>query len=300
MRIHRAAPSTTTDARAAGWIASLILHGALAFGTSLFIQQLKLAPQPSLFQWNVSTIASAPPMSSTPTTAAKQSAPPAQVAEPTAKPVPTKTEPIVQRSESPPPTADHVTPPPMAEHNSYPAVEPTSPPSTTETMEHDSSQPNNAPYAPALSPSSPQTDSALSAREEHIAPLKDAQQNQQAAASSDPQVAALSPASQNKSIKADYGWLADLMAKWIGELDKRYPSALRSEGIQGTVTLSALLHNNGTLSDVRVAKSSGNALLDQVAVEDIRNGPPVRLSRPLERPHMPVKFSIVYDLRTTR
>lgn len=90
------------------------------------------------------------------------------------------------------------------------------------------------------------------------------------------------------------------MAQWIEDLDKRYPITLRTEGIQGKVTLTAMLHEDGLLSDVRVVKSSGNPTLDQVALEDVRSGPPIKLSRPLERRHMPVKFSISYDLKMAR
>lgn len=115
-----------------------------------------------------------------------------------------------------------------------------------------------------------------------------------------PQVAALPPAGQAKPAKVDYGWLSELMAKWIEDLDKRYPATLRTEGIQGKVTLTAVLHDDGTLTDVRVAKSSGNATLDQVAVEDVGKGAAIKLSRPLGRPSMPVKFSIIYDLKTAR
>lgn len=115
-----------------------------------------------------------------------------------------------------------------------------------------------------------------------------------------PQVASLAPAGPLKSAKPDYRWLADLMARWIQDLDKRYPAFLRSEGVQGKVTLTAVLHEDGLLTDVRVAKSSGNAMLDQVALEDVTQGPPVKLSRPLDKPQMPVKFSIVYDLKTVR
>ena len=100
--------------------------------------------------------------------------------------------------------------------------------------------------------------------------------------------------------KPNYGWLSDLMAKWIQDLDKRYPAMLRTEGVQGRVTLTAILHQDGLLSDVRVAKSSGNAMLDQVAVEDVRKGPPIYLSRPLDKPNMPVKFSIIYDLKAAQ
>ncbi len=90
------------------------------------------------------------------------------------------------------------------------------------------------------------------------------------------------------------------MAQWIEGLDKRYPAALRAEGIEGRVTLIALLHEDGSLSNVRIAKGSGNAALDQVALEDVRNGPPVKFAHLLERPSISVKFSISYDLKTAR
>jgi TonB family protein len=90
------------------------------------------------------------------------------------------------------------------------------------------------------------------------------------------------------------------MARWIEDLNKRYPATLRTEGVQGKVMLTAMLHEDGLLSDVRVIKSSGNLMLDEVALEDVRNGPPIDLSRPLERAHMSVKFSISYDLKAAR
>ncbi len=126
------------------------------------------------------------------------------------------------------------------------------------------------------------------------------QVNQPPATVTEPQVGALTPTGQPKPAKVDYGWLSELMGHWIEDLDKRYPAMLRTEGIQGKVTLMALLHEDGVVRDVRVAKSSGNAMLDQVAVEDVRKGPPIKLSRPLERSQMPVKFSIIYDLKTAR
>lgn len=115
-----------------------------------------------------------------------------------------------------------------------------------------------------------------------------------------PQVASFAPAGQPKSAKPDYGWLAEQMTRWIEDLDKRYPAVLRTEGVQGKVTLTAVLHEDGLLTDVRVAKSSGHAVLDQVALEDVKKGPPVKLSRALDKPQIPVKFSIVYDLKTVQ
>jgi len=170
---------------------------------------------------------------------------------------------------------------------------------------HDVITAEPAPPLPTLDAGSRQqaspadADLTPSAHSDSAALIKEGSSSPLPAATSGPQVA-LAAARQTKPAKLDYGWLADLMARWIENLDKRYPAMLRTEGIQGKVTLTALLHEDGMLSDVRVAKSSGNAMLDQVAVEDVRKGPPVTLSRPLERPPMPVKFSIIYDLKTAR
>ncbi len=114
------------------------------------------------------------------------------------------------------------------------------------------------------------------------------------------EVAALAPPGQPSTAKPDDGWLSTLMGKWIADLEKHYPATLRMEGVQGKVVLMAMLHENGTLTDVKVAKSSGNALLDQAAITDVEQGPPITLSRPLGRPQRPIKFSISYDLKTAR
>jgi len=119
-------------------------------------------------------------------------------------------------------------------------------------------------------------------------------------ASAATEVAALTPPNQSGTAKLDDGWLSELMGKWIADLEKHYPATLRMEGVQGKVVLVAVLHENGTLSDVKIAKSSGNALLDQAAIADVEQGPPIKLSRPLGRPQRPIKFSISYDLKMAR
>lgn len=113
-------------------------------------------------------------------------------------------------------------------------------------------------------------------------------------------VAALTSPGQSSTAKSDDGWLSTLMGKWIADLEKHYPATLRLEGVQGKVVLVAILHENGTLTDVKIAKSSGNTLLDQAAIADVEQGPPIKLSHPLGRPQRPVKFSISYDLKTAR
>ena len=236
--------------------------------------------------------------------------PPSPTAELTAKPAREQlpspkaietTDPLIKQAE---PIASPAPPVLPSSHHAQaaPAAQSPDPPAASL---HDVVTAEPAPPLPTLDPGSRQqtspahTDPTPSAHSDSAALIKEGPSSPLPAPTSGPQVA-LAAARQTKPAKLDYGWLADLMARWIEELDKRYPAMLRTEGIQGKVTLTALLHEDGMLSDVRVAKSSGNAMLDQVAVEDVRKGPPVTLSRPLERPPMPVKFSIIYDLKTAR
>ncbi|TKS61434.1 MAG: hypothetical protein EWM72_00572 [Nitrospira sp.] len=223
-------------------------------------------------------------------------APPPPIAELAPKPpVPSKPESVHQpaREQTPPPI-------PMAKTDQVMKQS-----DTVVSTPHDSTPAASAVPSAKFEPSPQHTSTPLAeltppVHDDSGAAHSETQANQPPATVTGPQVVAIAPASQPKPAKIDYGWLSDLMARWIEDLDKRYPAMLRTEGIQGKVTLTALLHEDGVLSDVRVTKSSGNAMLDQVAVEDVRKGPPIALSRPLERPLMPVKFSIIYDLKTAR
>lgn len=276
-------PIDRTNPETAGWIVSCLLHGGVAIGAVFFLHNLRLAPQAEPFTWDVAMTASASPMA----TPSPRGTAMAQRVPPPTPPIPTQSTttdlaPAQPTLSEPEPSETAPTPPPL--------IEPTQPASTASSYAVPSPQPATT---PAAQPNLPV---------QHESPPATAELStyQQTNPSPGPQVATNSRAEQFKPIKPDYGWLSELMAKWIEDLDKRYPVMLRTEGIQGKVTLTAVLHEDGVLSDVRIAKSSGNAMLDQVAVEDVRKGPPITLSRPLERPHMPVKFSIIYDLKTAR
>ena len=317
---------------------SCLLHGGLALAALLFVQRIQLAPQADPFKWNVSIEAPSPPPMTSPVDAstpprpaptapplrAAQAVPPSPPVTPVVeKPAPTppvaelppkplvspKPEPVraqgpppapvtqadqpVKQPDAPaPPAASAVTSPQSAQ--TTPSIQPAETPVASPPHE-----PAPAVPSPKIEPPPPQPASA--SPHEPMAPTpNETRATQPPATAAGPQVAAVAPASQPKVTRKDYGWLSDLMARWIGDLDKRYPASLRTEGIQGKVTLTAILHEDGMLTDVRVANSSGNALLDQVAMEDVKKGPPIRLSRPLEQPQMPVKFSIIYDLKTAR
>jgi protein TonB len=273
-------PLDGSSATATGWLLSCLVHGGLALATILFVQRIHLAPHGELFQWNVAMVATLSP-SATAQAPVEPATPRAKSTPPPVRPV----QPLKSTSLASSPSASTATvapPTPQAEplpneSQPIPAVPEPSSPELVPLSEHAS-----APHADISPP-----------------PASPADANP----SSDPSLSTNVPvmsASSPRSTNVDYGWLATLMAQWIEGLDKRYPAALRAEGVVGKVTLVALLHEDGSLSNVRISKGSGNVALDQIALEDVRNGPPVKLAHPLERPQISVKFSISYDLRTAR
>lgn len=278
-----------TGPMTASWVVSCLLHVMLAIAAFAFVRNLQLVPQSETFQWDVAVVASpfssahsapATQSASSPPTAIQPPAPSAASGSPARRSVaPARTEPPPLATSEPPPNVsqDRFLQSELTGSRTTPTLSTDSPPTvtpqplSTPTLE-EAILPHNEPPIGTDSPPAP----------------------------SSPTVAAVSPADQVHTGKTDYGWLAALMAQWIENLDKRYPALLRTEGVQGKVTLAAVLHEDGTLSNVRIVKSSGYATLDQVAVEDVQNGPSINLVRPLDRTQMPVKFSIRYDLKRAR
>ncbi len=283
---------------AAGWLVSCLLHGGLAAASILFVQRLQLVPQAEPFRWDVAMVGSLSPTSQAPSSATANTPPP----------------PMIQRSASPI-TDAHPSVKPVQPMTTAPVDSPLPTPASefsSETQQKQSSisEPSLSGLTPSMADLPPPT-----ASQQFSTPLTDPvtpvhNSSVDSAETQPPTDSLLDPSSSSmasagpttplRSAKVDYGWLSEQMARWIEDLDKRYPAILRTEGVQGKVTLAAMLHEDGLLSDVRILKSSGNPALDQVALEDVKNGPPVELSRSLERSKMSVKFSIVYDLKTIR
>jgi periplasmic protein TonB len=272
-----------TGPLAASWLVSCLLHGGLAVAAISFVQRMQLAPQADPFQWDVAMVA---PLSSLPGATSRSGAmsPPSPALQQQA---PSAEKQVQQRTRPVTPPA----PAPIAE--------------ISPELHQEQAPPDSVPSVPSpqvarqdLSGAS--ADLVMSAHERPTVLPESQVAKDSPVDSSSTMIVSSAPPKQLMPTKADYGWLAELMAQWIEDLNKRYPATLRTDGIQGKVTLTAMLHEDGLLSDVRIAKSSGNPALDQVALEDVRSGPPIKLSRPLERHQMPVKFSISYDLKAAR
>src|SRR5690606_19122506 len=68
-------------------------------------------------------------------------------------------------------------------------------------------------------------------------------------------------------------WQSKVVA-WLNR-HKRYPSGARSRREEGSVNVSFTIDAGGRVLAARVARSSGNAELDQAAVEMVRRSSPV-------------------------
>lgn len=285
-------PSSPTGPVATSWFVSCLLHAVLAIAAVFFVQRIQLAPQTEPFQWDVAVVA---PLSTSVKAepAAQQTALPAPAVQPATIPAKTAR-----------PTTQPVDPATMGSvASSTPAAIVRSlPESYQEQLLHNhpsSSSPASPLMTESLSDIAPQPPSETLS-EQITAPRDDSMAPTDSPTTTDSTLVPFASSNQINSAKADYGWLAAIMAQWIEDLNKRYPAMLRAEGIRGKVTLAATLHENGRLSDVRIVRSSGYPALDQVAVEDVTNGPLITLFRPLDRAQVPVKFSISYDLKTAR
>jgi protein TonB len=76
-----------------------------------------------------------------------------------------------------------------------------------------------------------------------------------------------------------------------------YPLAARRQGAQGTVELDVLLEASGRVRDVRVVRSSTNALLDEAALETIRRLGAVPFPDSLPRRPLLIRLPLVFELR---
>jgi periplasmic protein TonB len=93
----------------------------------------------------------------------------------------------------------------------------------------------------------------------------------------------------------DYGWLRDALWNRIEQL-KRYPAQAKANHWEGKVVLEAVIRDDGTIIDLKVAESSSYAVLDQEALNAVKKASPLSLKHPLGQPRITILVPISYKL----
>jgi protein TonB len=62
-------------------------------------------------------------------------------------------------------------------------------------------------------------------------------------------------------------WKADVYPNSVNVPVPAYPESARAAGIEGVTIVEVLIDTNGSVADARISKSSGDASLDQAAVD---------------------------------
>lgn len=317
---------------AQGWGLSIVVHGFAIGVTIALLSDLHLATRPDPFRWQVSVVGTTHPSAVQETTAAPMEPPPA-LADPAAPSVHAKAS-ATTEAVSPQSITRAVTPalpPPTAARREHsvekqnrstqatassealpqvpaPADPSQSTPFTTATSSSILSPPVE--NRPPASSSEPARSSALSApaSSDEEAAVSPAHTVARAPFETPPAVASI-PDARSSSVptpsesspvqdiqigKPDFSWLTDSLRNRVQQSQK-YSTVARLNGLEGRVVLRITVKDNGELL-VAVATSSGHALLDQDAVEQVTHLSPLPLPQPLGRAQKVLNLPIIYTL----
>jgi periplasmic protein TonB len=295
------------NTHAQGWLVSILLHTAVAFGALLLMKQLHLAPQEEPFKWNVALMSPAQPVqpaasaanqspaepvpstNSVPSFPMTQTSPARRL--PSPKPLLRQTTPLMSEragdpvmTESPAPPLRPTTPSQSAVHTTQPA----------EPIKQETAAPTVAEGTPIVKPDeAPMVVSGGSTAQtvpSSALPQAIEQLNQ-----APMQMATLPPAPANTPSPRDYAWLSETVLRRVEEV-KRYPASARMERAEGKVVVKAVIKEDGSIGEVEVFQSSGYPSIDRAALETLREAAPFSLPRPLGRPGMAIKIPMSYRL----
>lgn len=290
-----------------GWATSLSVHVAGILAAVAFLQYLRLPPESERFRWDVAMVAADRPSAQAPSSPVTNSAPASTLTAPRFESPPETTAPgdapsgVMQKPSATQPTASP--PAPEAHTNSHrelappEAIAPSAAPiaalpseaivpTEARAAHQPDSQESKADPTP-VSTAGPPVSSAVSI--DHPA------SHSVSAPAPPQQVSSLPPSGSPALSRQDLGWLTDLLLQRVNEV-KRYPSEARLEHVQGKVVVKVVIREDGSVTDVEIAKSSGSQSLDQAALDAMRHAGPLSLPRPLGKPALTIRVPITYSL----
>lgn len=259
-----------------GWLVSALLHG-LAIVASLFVVKAMEPPlPPSLFQWEISMVEAPTHTESQP-------------AEPVVQPLPPTVKPSSPARQTKPVIAEQ----------SLAHQEVTVPMETTQMVKDvvTNAEPVMESATAVSTESKPVTSSfvvetTMESSEQSVieqsAPVESIPQHTEPRLVEYRQV-------RYRETRADYGWLRDALWGRIEEL-KRYPALARTNQWEGKVVVSAVIRDDGEVTGVQIAETSGRAVLDEEAMMVMKKASPLRLKHPLGQRQITILIPISYRL----
>ncbi len=259
-----------------GWLVSVLLHGLGIAVALLIVEATEPSLPPSLFQWEISMVEAPTQTESQPAEPVVQ--PPSPTVKPSppirqAQPVIAERLPIQQEVTVPVETTQMVkdvvtNAQPVMEYTAVESMEsePVASPSVEETPTESSAQPVNEPSVPV--------ESIASYTEHRRVEYRQV---------------------LHRDMRADYGWLRDALWGRIEEL-KRYPALARTNHWEGKVVVSAVIRDDGEVTGVQIAETSGRTVLDEEAIAVMKKASPLRLKHPLGQRQITILVPINYRL----
>jgi protein TonB len=290
---------------AEGWATSIFVHGLVVAAAVLLLSDLKLAPQPEPFKWEVAMVQEVVPQPvETPPAPPPKPESPQPVRQPEIKPIvkPQPVQRVVQQEvreirpivQSQPITREREAVPVMNETVAIPKSEPI-------VQEARVAEPTpkveEAPAVPAPAPEVAPMAQEPVTEQGPVAQEKKVEEAVVARAAPVQQEAPIRnhPVQARPTTRPDYSWLAEALWNRVERL-KRYPHMARMNRWEGKVVLQAIVRDDGQLSELKVAQTSGYAVLDQDALEVLRRASPITLKHPLGQPQVVIQVPISYRL----
>ncbi|UVT14323.1 MAG: energy transducer TonB [Nitrospira sp.] len=277
IKIGRISTSVAAE-QARGWTASVLIHTMAMAGALLLMAEINKPILQETFRWNVAMV-EAPTRS--------ESAPAEPVVQP--PPSPVKPNPPIQQPSQP-----------IAQRPKPPTREAVAPVETTRVVKDVAA--NAEPvmeYAAAVESTESQIVTSQAVVAEPVA-FSAAQIVEQAAP-----VESATPTFEQRTVqyrqvryretRADYGWLRDTLWSRIEEL-KRYPAQARMNHWEGKVVVEAVIRDDGEVVRVKIAETSGRAVLDEEAMAVMKKASPLTLKHPLGKRHITLLIPINYRL----
>jgi len=283
------------------WAFSLLFHGVIVAWAFAFVSDLRLAPQPEPFRWEVAVVdVPVPQRDRTPEPAQPAPAKPAPIEQ-----EPVHTKPLTHVVESvqqvqqvirqevretvsdvrPIPQTMTVQQTPLVSQVAQAVTPSETNPLVQEAVEE----------TPASAETTPVIRETAAVTQQPVMEPMAASAVAEMAVVARPAVTA-TPVKAIPPTKPDYGWLAEALWTRVEQL-KRYPHLARMNRWEGRVVLRVVIKDDGQLLDLAVEESSGHTMLDNDAIEVLKKASPLTLKHPLGKPQVVVQVPISYQLQ---